>query len=581
VTFAVSDPCTLLYAYGAGAVADLDIRYAYLDSPMVINDLDVVTSYGTEEDRWERQLADWAWSTQEIGNRFPRWHAARLNTGGDTQMVINGWGVNYDQMLAEYARARRNVFIDTVEPEQPSVFRHASPLNYSGVPEKQRVTNILLNSNFSVKALARRDIPMWWSSGLVETSGTITMPTELTFYSSHSVRMHCEIGERCYLRQSVQPPTPKGETLTASIWYIVPIPKGYADSDENRMALSLSVMYVNGSMEIVKAPLSIGTGGNWQRVAASLLLTNEVFNVTLTVEIINDNGAEPVAVYLGAAQLERSDVVTPWEQSDALVVPHVNEEIVIHSPFDAYIDEGEATISEEVVSGQPVTVTGRKWRRLTYLDDYWQLWYDAMPTRATSTLQLSTPPATQRGQLGWYANPEKERYSTSWRITGNQIEQYNASIPVETLCLFDIGEMHLDEDGRLMVGIDAAVTRTLEAICVYKNKLWVLCLEVEGGVTRRVLKILNPHSRWPIPLAHDQSLTDLHLECLGDVDVGYSTGAATYLGVVDANPDQFLMLVGGSDAPYLIDLEYDYFTVDRRRAEVIVRNDYSGTLVTV
>lgn len=580
----VSDPASVQYSYGEAAGVDADVRYAYSQANVHVHDMDAVYSWGLETDRWDRKAGFWAYSTQEIGNIFPRWHAARLNTGGNTQELINAWGIGFDKMKMQFGRFRRDLFIDTAELEQPDVFYHAGTVDIGDAPEKDRFKNLLSNPAFSHRGLARRNTPIDWTTWRAKTTGIVSLVDEPVFVGSHSVKLHAAAGESCYLAQSVQTPIEKGYSLTASFWYLVPIPEGVVEKDEHRAGIYMMVMYTNGSADIVRKALDLGTDGKWRRAAVTLDLTKEVFSITVAIQIENDT-ANPIRIYAGAAQLERSKVPTPWSESFRTIVPYQNEDSIVGAPVDVYVDYGTTEKTETIVPGHPVTYDARSGRTLLQVKDTFALWYDAIPTKATPTLVTDVPDAKTYDQFGWYSNPERERFNTRWRVTDNKIEQYNASIPAETICLWDIGELYLDEDFRVTVGIyssdeDSSFSRTIEAVMVFKELLWVLCKEVEDGVTTRVLKIVDPWSRWPVPLAYDQELPCLHLECLGDVDVGISTGSADYIGVLTEDPDKLLIRV--SDVYYTVALEFDRYVFDYQRARIITRSAFTGgELVTV
>lgn len=574
----VSDPATVLYMYGDAGLSDIDIVYSYSPANVQYGDGDVVYGWGLETDRWERKTGFWAFSTQEIGNMFPRWHAARLNTAGNTQELINGWGMGFDHAKLQFARFRKQLFIDTAELTEPDLFRHGSVLDYGRDVEKNRTKNLLSNPSFAYRGLARRNTPIFWSTYRAKTTGEVVLVDSPVFIGSHSARLHAEPGEEAYLSQTVSRVVEHSRSITASLWYMVPIPEDVLESEEHRAGICLTVVYANGQADIVRAALDLGTGGRWRRASVTLELTHELFACTFGIQIENDLD-DPIRVYAGAAQLEVNPEVTPWSESEFTFLPYQTEDVIVGAPCDVYIDYGTQEVTEEIVEDEPVTYDARSGRTLTYVTSQNVLWEDLVPTKVTATLLDESPDAETFDNFGWYANPERERFNTRWRITDNKVEQFNADIPAETICMWDIGELHLDEDFRLWLGIAAdeefpSFTRTLEALCVFKNKIWVLCKETEDGVTKRVLKVLDPWSRWAIPLAYDQQLTSLHLECIGDVDVGMSSGTADFLGVLTADPDVMIMRV--DDSYYELDLEFAHYAFDHFRGQVITRHAFAG-----
>lgn len=564
----------ILYSYGEVAVAKVDIKYAYGESTLETASVDAVYQYGASDDRWTRQTQFWAWSTQEMANLFPRWHDIRHNQGGYGQEFVNAWGITFDWMKQEYARFKRQLFLESAEYETPDKFAHAAVGDF--LLEPKLFKNVLGNACFSSRGLARKNTPMWWDMMRGETTGTAELVTSPVMFGTHSLKMHCAVGENAYARQTAVAELEGNRWITASLWYMAPVPTGVLTAD-GRAKLEINVIYLDGTADYAYVNLNLATNGDWVRAQVPLFLDKSAWAVSYTVRLEN-SGATPCRIYLGAAQLEMSRRATSWEPGN-FVIPYVHDVFAPLRYFDAFVDLGTTEVTEEIVSGSPLTYAAGSGRALVQVTDQEQLWWDLVPDRGSSTAVTGDiPVARTRDSLGWYATPERERWETSFRIVNNKIEQYVTAIPAEIIAVWDIGEFWLDQDTSLRVGIDSA-NRTLEALCVFKEKIWVLCKEVEDGVTRRVLKVLNPHSRWPIPEAYEQALECLHLECMGDVDIGLATGTADYLGWVEANPDQFLIRVDGSY--YTVDLEYDYYYLDVERRQAILRHPYQGELVTV
>jgi hypothetical protein len=584
MAFDVSDPADILYEYGTTDVSDAVIVYSYVVDPLETSDCDVVYRYGHRRDRWDRQHGCWGWTTQEICNLFPRWHAARINVFGDTQKLINAWGQNYDVAKMEYARFRKDLFVQEAALEQPDLFGYAPVVDFKVEAVKQRLRNMLLNPSFALKGLARRNHPMWWCTDLAATTGSVALVDCPVFIGSYSARLHAASGERAYLRQAVQVRVVQGESLTASLWYLVPIPEDVLEADELRAGIYLTVMYRDGSMDIARAALDLGTDGQWRRASATIALTEECVFATIGIQIEND-GDDDVRVYAGAAQLEVSPIVTPWTESGR-TYDQLTENVPIESPVDAYVDMGTQEMEETIVAGEPVSYVGRMGRTMFFTSVGVDMWADAVPHRATTSLEEDPPSAVQRDTLGWYANPEDERYTTRWRIVDNRLEQYNNEIEGEVIGRFDIAEMHLEEDGTPNMGVfssddDPDFTRVLESLCVFKDRLWVVCKETEGGVTKRVVKVLNPRSRWPVPLTQAQEAQNIqmHLECIGDFEISVTTGSVTYVGVVEEDPDKLLIQIG--EDFYVVEMEFPYYQFDFDRNQAVLRTVYAGDLLTV
>ena len=570
------------YRYGSADTDTLPIRYRYEERTASVSETDIAYRYARDPEiaRCEAQRGFWAWSTQEVGNLFPHWHAARLNPAGDTQYLINSWAMGLDAMKLAYAKYRRDLFIETADTTAPATFYHGPTVDYRN-DQKVRNKNLLNNPSFSLRGLARTKLPLgWYGYG----TGSVTLKENPTFVGTHSVKLEAEHGEYAYLRQRVISPIPVGTPITGSLWYMVPITRD-AVEPSSVAGLAMHLVYADGTMETVRVSLALGTGGEWSRAAVTTTLTKELFGLTFSVYIDNNTG-DDLVVYAGAAQLELSKKATVWEEGVFTLIPYIKPDAGYDGPIDAYVVLPETTSAETVGAYDEVEYTSAPRRKLTYLADAEIFWEGLCPSRATMTVVTDVPSATSRAKLGWYTTPHDapDVYTTSWRIADDKIEQFNTLAPTEVIGSFDLAEFHLDGANNGMVGIltdseEPDFVRTLEALIVHQNLLYIVCKEVYRGTTTRVLKIVNPHSQWTNPIAYDQGLS-MYLEVIGDVDLGLSSGTLDYLGVQDENPDKLLARI--NDVYYDVEFEYDYFLFDADMRQVILRQPYdNGTLVTV
>lgn len=556
----------------------LGVNYAFSASNYSTSTLGVSVSWAHQHNapRWERQFGWWAWSTQSIGNLFPRWHMARLNVKGDTQKLINAWGMSFDRVTLGYLAFRKEIYLATADLAQPDIFYHGNMLDI-GFDVKKR-PNLLQNPSMSMCQIARRKHPTWWSTRKAGTTGEVVLVESPTFIGTHSARMTVEPGEEAYLQQAVFLSFPSETKISFSIWYMVPVAIDQEEEDSDLACIYLSIMYASSKMSVTKVPLKIGTGGQWVQASVSVELTEEMYMAKAVVALRGGN--QSLRVYVGAAQLESGDV-TPWSENDfpkLVAFPGLGGTY----PVDAYVELDEEATGEETFIGDAVAWTSKKKRALfpvSSQDDYWG---QMVPTRATASDDL--PSSTERTILGWYSTVEGESWSTSWAIQGNKLVQRNAAITNEILAEFDIGEFWLDEDEPSVIGLltsdeDPGFSRVLEALTVHKNLLWVVCKETENGTTSRVLKVLKPWSRWSLPNAYDQGIPNMHLECLGDVLLPVSSGTVDYLAFSEDRPDSIVIRL--DDEFTAIDLWFDYAMHVTPERQVILRHDYDGKLVTV
>jgi hypothetical protein len=557
------------YRYGSADSDSMDIRYRYDEHVAETSTADLVYRWARDSDteRHPRQYGFWASSTQELGNLFPHWHMARHNPGGNTQQLINAWAMGLDDMKLAYANYRKSLFIDTADLTEPGVFYYAPTVDLRGI-SRDRTTNLLQNPSFSLVGLARARVPIYWSKRTGESTAAVVPVTTPTQFGTHSISILAAEGEAAYFNQRVVESIRKGTPVTASIWYRCPLDRNVIEADENVAGLHMYVLYADGTMDVVKTPLLLGTDDQWRRASCTITLAKTVASIDFSVVVWNEEETE-IQLYLSGAQLEVGPKTTPW--TDPLInrVPYLREVSISEPLFDVYADYGE---------------DGR--RKLTYLPSFEDMWYGKVPSKVTLTVVTDIPVATQRTNLGWLTTPEGDPPSTTaWRVANNKLEQYNQRITHEVFGSFDIAEFWLDDWYNDMVGVmtedeDETFSRTIETLCVHQNLLWVVCKESLNGTDYRVLKVLNPRNLCVNPNAYNGGATPMYLECLGDVALSVTSGTADYLGVIDSDSQKMLLRISGTY--YEVSFQYDYYTYDDFRGQVIVRTPLvDATLVTV
>jgi hypothetical protein len=365
---------------------------------------------------------------------------------------------------------------------------------------------------------------------------------------------------------------------------MVPLAVNTLEADESTASLALFVLYADGSMDVVRSPFAVGTNGRWRRASCSITAEKVIASIDFAVSIWNDSGL-PIRVYLSGAQLETMTNPTPWEDPIVLQVPYVRENQIPEPVFDAYADYGAEETTEELITGVPIIYDAVSRRKLIYLQSFDELWNGLAPSRATVEQVVGVPPATQRTTLGWLTTPDgNPPFTTAWRIANNKVEQYNQAISHEIFGSFDIAEYWLDDWYNELVGVmsedeDSSFSRTLEALCIHQNLIWIVCKETVGLNTVRVLKVLNPKNLSVNPNAYDTGATPMYLECMGDVNLGITSGTVDYLGIIDSDSQKMLMRIGATY--YQISFEWDYYVYEDFRGQVILRTPLTGgTLVT-
>ena len=491
------------------------------------------------------------WS-QRVANNFPPWHVIRTDATATGHQLLHSWAQFLDEVSTELTYGRRNLYPSVADTLVGWEGYRTTLAQSVEAYRPSRSTNRLRNASLVVNGPAYREAPLWWH-----------LDDNATFYDADaqeghgSVLMAVPAGETGTMYQDLELALPAGETYVGSIY--LKSPRTITDTTGDYQ-LAVTVTHSNGTSDTSTADLQLGTEGTWVRQYASVVATGQVDRVNFQVQAVN-NEAFTTHLRFSAPQFEEGILPGLWG---------VNGLDTIDQPLRVTVTGPATTATVAPDTGDPVTTTSVPGIELFYKEDYRDMFTDGIPTRAVYS--VGDPGASIQHTTGpTLYEFDKSFWDTDFTVSGEYVLLYNRRVASELISSSHILDNYVNHEVEEMPYAHfpdevSGFSRTLEALTVYRRRIWVLSKETISGTTKRVLKIL----RW-------QGIGN-RLEVLGDCLVGMDTGSADALAFVEGRHDQMAFsTTDGQD--HTITLYYDYFSYEPVRNQVVVRHPYTGSVI--
>jgi hypothetical protein len=199
----------------------------------------------------------------------------------------------------------------------------------------------------------------------------------------------------------------------------------------------------------------------------------------------------------------------------------------------------------------------------------YEFYEDAVPTFAYVTLGV-TGDIFQNVDGPVYTEWDKSIWGTYFTLeSGDTICLNSKAVTGEVFTRFELADRYIgniseeEEEYGSIIEEEPDFSRTLEALTVYRGKLYVIAKETKAGTDYRVLKVMP----W-LGLSGEIDVTK-------DVLLDMATGVVEELGFVDGHIEQMAMKTDDGQW-WTINLRFDYFYQDIEEQIVLLRHSYSG-----
>jgi hypothetical protein len=525
-----------------------------------------------------------------IANSFQDWNAIRNCDNSTGQFFINSLAFNIEHAANYWKTFRKELFLDTADLSQVDYVGRIGMPDYIKL-DKFDDKNILSNGAFEYSTTARLNLPEAWTDKWSYTTGEVFYTNEDSLVAGGVVKIVSPVGAISCIAQTQQIVLNRGTNLTLSVWY-----KNDISSDRNSSTpyayLKLLTVNDSGHTYEYKTPLNIGTNLNWNRAYVTQVLTEDIGKVEARVEIESSEqfGDTNNWYYIGALQLEKSDYPTSFSHKSYDVPEWMRHMEVYTRPSFSMVRiyDREGVIGYDDLTP---TCTGVliKSHPVHYIEDR-NLFLDngLVPTRIEEIYTTGGTSATSNNILGIFASPLYRPREKGWALWGNtgfftyefpnqedtgrfyNIADYGIDkLPTNNNFAFAQQDLHLK---RTVSSSDPQQTGLgysldLKTFTINKGFIWAIGTETYTGSTINVLKIIDPKTEY----------NSTYLEVVRDFRLEYS-GVPTAVGFVTNTPNQLVVSLSGNPAysGCLINLYYDYFTIDRETRQAFTRELYNG-----
>jgi len=461
--------------------------------------------------------------TQSLANTFPPWHKIRYDPTATGQYMLNALSQGVSEIHQYIKNARRNMFIGTADTlVRIDAYRCEIPQQLE--LRAPREHNMLRNSSFVDPGAAFWNKPLEWQV----TSGEFCSTDA---YAGHGSIKLSPNGSAYQVISGDQ--YHKGQEYTAGVWV-----KSSATGETSSGNITITATGWGWTQESSE-DFAIGTTGEWAQRLVSITPTGEIR--TFTVAFSSTPTGEVDAFY-SAPMLSEGSTLQSWQPGP---------------------DDSPASEFRVYMAG-PTGETRQYIEMKEVFNDY-DLFEDALPTRLDASPGITGDLLSDN-----YAPPVFEWTKDLWdcelRVSGDYIERYSVRVQGDVWNQYSVLDRYMDNEVNtgeygFFTGEYDGFTRTLEALCVWRHRIYLVAKESYGDDTYRVLKIL----RW-------QGVEN-RLETIHDIRIGMDTGDVSSVGFVDGRMDQ-MGLVMDDDATWTMQLYYDKFFYDGSRRQVVLRHPY-------
>ena len=425
--------------------------------------------------------------------------------------------------------ARKNFYVSTADTlVRTHAYRCEIPQGIHSRNDSYR--NLLRNAGFRDLGAAFWNHPLEWQV----TSGEFTQSDSYAGNGSVNLSPNGSIyqivsGER--YRQ--------GERYTCSVWM-----KSSDTGEEDNGNLTLTAAGWGWTQE-ASLDFALGTTGEWVQQFVGLTTTGEMRTLKLS---FTSTPTGEVDVLVCAPIMQLGDSLQNW-------APGLDQ--TIQQEFRLYMVGSTGETQSRIELSQVV--------------EEYAFFEDAIPTRLESSPGITgdllsdnfAPPTYE-----W----SKDYWECEFRVSGDYIERYSVRIPSDVWNEYSVLDRYMDNEVNtgeygFFTGEYDGFTRTLEALCVWRGRIYLIAKESYGGSTHRVLKIV----RW--------QGVDNRLETIHDLRLGMDTGDVSSVGFVEGRMDQ-LGIVMSDDATWTVQMYFDQYLYDSQRRQVLTRHPYTGYTLT-
>lgn len=524
------------------AVTYVPVAYAYDSSTISTTSMSISYTYGsaTYASSDDPYVGYKAPMTQQITNNLPQWMAIRQNNESNGWKLINAWGMNLEEILLNATNSLADIWLTTADTNHRFKV-HKSDINSKELLEVKDKQNLLFNSSFSIKDIARYNLPAGWISYSV--GANLSTDSIITPYS-------VELEPDCTISQINEIPDTLYNNLTASVYI-------KSNNTTTNVKLILVIETTNGTTLSYSAALT-SRSAEWRRLVLPITINARVRRIKY---ILTSTSSD--SVFVSAPMLEVGGTVSTWTSSTLDSLPYVSSTNRFNL-VAAISQDGSAKIPLFEVNSD------KEFSRIQ------------IPTRINKLVvsDKSLAPFTNTS-YGRKVDYFQQVYEVSWEVNNNKIVERSKGPST-----FDYFGKYSIRDLRYSVSkygtrVDTETVTTILATAVRSNLLYCVVQEDYNGSTNYTLKIIIPRTP-PNGEEYLESIIDFDLNPELNILYTYNQLTESIKSIAFSEVDSsYLVLTTTLGREIYYKLYFDYYYFDSKTNQLYTLENYNKYKIQV
>tara|TARA_R110002074_G_scaffold402324_1_gene607048 strand:+ start:98726 stop:103180 length:4455 start_codon:yes stop_codon:yes gene_type:complete len=524
------------------------VAYGYSVQAISTDSLSLAYSYGTTTlgDLEEPQEGFKAAATQDILNNVPQWMRMRQDTESDGWKLTNSWGMALERVLENSETNTNNLNIITAQTYPLSKVNHID-IDSASLVEPKAPRNLLFNSSFSMKDVARSLMPAGWEKhDLSQSTELVSKSTGVTCCSLVAPDGKLKAGQEIVM----------GNVMLGKLYASVYI---LCDAPSTDITLHVSVEGTDATNHSSHAKIT-SRSSEWVRLVLPIEVNSQVYRINFSVTA---NCSDKISI--SAPQLEIG-ALTAWTKSETDTLPYLPYPSLFNLVYSYSTELNSKKIPIFPISSEQEFIES------------------SIPTR----IEKAPAPtkdinAYSSAAFGRRVDQLGEVTRTEFAIVGDKIvERAISPTPFDVYGSYDIRDLRFYEEIRYGTREDSRVTLEPLVAAVRKDILFVVCRETFNGLSKYIVKTINP--RVP-PNGEDylESMVDFDLDL--DLSKTFSIGSQINEDVFsvsfsDVEPN-YMIVTTTNNISYYYKLCFDYYYFNNSKNRLYLIESYPEANITV
>lgn len=542
-------PLVNSFSFARDFAENLEIIYSYSEVDPIIEGLTIPYTFSDGSSNSSMLLAGRAAATQKILNNMPYWMDMRLNRDSNAHSLVHSWGFNLEDVTDQYVEHRNEQFLATAN-SYIDIHGGVSELSFQEdkvyTPEFR---NLLYNSSFSIKSVARTGRPEGWA---VDRDAL----TDISFDYSNSIfgDNSIKLSGTAAMKQSLEIKKLSGN-LTFSIYAKTISDTGLSSTDKfdpDTAGLIFVVAYADSTVTSYGVGFPKNTSGDLVRASLTVEITKETHSVEAI--IVNRSGHD---FSVDLPMLEESATPSAWTagvRDYPIYVDNTNPKRIAAAGIFKGTDSGSVSYKLETLE----------------INDELEFTDITIPTRIERIYPSTDPGHAIDLALGRQVTAEGEILPVMWSASDGKLKEESLSTP-DVFSTVDIRDAYRAENGTNY--IDEYIEGSVKAATVFRDLVIAVSEETYLGKTSNYLKFIKP-TKLSYEDSYVQSLSDLEIPIdLNPISSSAIAEEVIRIGLCKDMP--FCIFIDTSlDRRFYFKLHYDYCYADFGVRKLFCREYY-------